>query len=403
MSHEQVLENAVARIQTRIRLLRAQGWLLVGLTYALAASLILVAATRFRWWTDAVDYLWAVLLVGAVTGAIIGFTRRITPLTAAQIADERGGLKDRLTTAISLPANESRSELAGAQLADAAAHAASLEPARILPWKMPPQWRWAAAAAAVLAGVIFIPDLPVFQSPQERADREVMKREGVEIQKIAKTIEKTLPKKSGSEDEEAAKKIARNMKALGHDQEKGRISKKQAMLKMNELQKELKELDNQRTPSGGGQQKPMDNVTADMRDAAGKHERAGKQELARSLRQMADNLDKKDFDGAKRQLQELAKKMADGKMSQQEAQDTAEMLQQMAQSMEGSNMDSASKEVKQAAQELKKAADAAKKFQQQMASAKTDAERQQLQQQAQNALNQGMQQAGQTTHKAGGT
>src|SRR5688500_5818566 len=284
MSHEQVLETAVGRIQTRIRLLLAQQWLFVGLTYALAAGLLLVAATRFRWWTDAVDYLWAVLLVGAVTGAIIGFTRRITPLTAAQIADERAGLKDRLTTAISHPAGEPRSQLAGAQSADAAPHAATLQPSRMLPWKMPPQWRWAAAAAAVLAGVIFIPDLPVFHSEQERADREVMKREGTKIQKIAKEIEKKLPKKHASEDEELAKKIARNMKALGRDQEKGRISKKQAMLKMNELQKELKELDNQRSASGG-QQKSMENVAADMRDAAGKHDRAGKAELAKSTRQ----------------------------------------------------------------------------------------------------------------------
>src|SRR5690349_21797801 len=103
MSHEQVLETAVGRIQTRIRLLLAQQWLFVGLTSALAAGLLLVAATRLRWWTDAVDYLWAVLLVGAVTGAILGFSRRITPLAAAQIADERAGLKDRLTTAISHP------------------------------------------------------------------------------------------------------------------------------------------------------------------------------------------------------------------------------------------------------------------------------------------------------------
>ena len=66
MTQEQVLHRAVGDIRTRIRMLLAQQWLCAGLTVAALASLLLVAATKFRWWTDAQDYIWAVLLLGAV-------------------------------------------------------------------------------------------------------------------------------------------------------------------------------------------------------------------------------------------------------------------------------------------------------------------------------------------------
>src|SRR5687767_5088742 len=100
MTHEQVLTNKVGEMRNRIRLLIAQQWAFIGLTAATLASLFLVAATKFQWWTDGMDYIWALVIVGGVAGIVYGWTRRITPLVAAQIADERAGLKERLSTAV---------------------------------------------------------------------------------------------------------------------------------------------------------------------------------------------------------------------------------------------------------------------------------------------------------------
>ena len=92
MNHDQVLLDRVGALRTRVRLLITQQWLCLGLTGAVLSGLLLVAATKLRWWTDAVDYLWALLLLGAVVGLVVGWTRRISPMVAAQIADDRAGL-----------------------------------------------------------------------------------------------------------------------------------------------------------------------------------------------------------------------------------------------------------------------------------------------------------------------
>lgn len=403
MTNDQLLLDRVGAMRRRIRLLVAQQWLCLGLTFAALAGLLLVIATKLQWWTDAIDYLWALLLVGAVTGLIIGWTRRITPMVAAQIADERAGLKERLSTAVEIAASEDRSPIAQAQLADAAEHAQGLQISRVLPWRMPRQARYLAGAVALLLAVIFVPELSIFHSRQEQLDREAMRKEGQRIQRIAKAIETKLPKKkSKDENEEIVRRVAAEMKKLGKDQARGRIGKKQAMLRMNQLQKNLKEAEQK---AGGGQnnQKSMDQVAAQLQQAADKQSQKGNGENAQALKQMADNLSKRDLEGAKRQLEELARKMQSGKMSPEEAAKTSEMLQQMAESMQNSNLEQASQQMKDAAKQLQQAAEAAKNFQKQMASAKTDAERQKLQQQMQQAMQQASQQAGEQAHKAGGT
>jgi len=402
MSHEQVLQHKVDQLRTRIRLLLAQQAMCLGLTYAAVAGLLLVAATRFQWWTDAVDYLWALLLVGAITGLIIGWTKRITPLVAAQIADERAGLKERLSTAVELAGQEERSEVAAAQLADAAQHAQGLRVAEVMPWRTPRQLRYLAGAAAVLLAAIFVPDLALFRSAQANVDREVMREEGKRIQRVAKEIEKKVAKKKAKdENEEIMRRVARNMKQLGKDQANNRISKKQAMLKMNELTKQLKEAENRM--NGGKVEKSLDKVAAELQQRAQQEQAKGNQENAKALQKMAENLQKKDFDGAKKQLEELAKQMQSGQMNAEQMKQAAEALSQMAQSMDGSQMKQAAEQMKEAAKKLSEASKIQQEFQQKMAQAQSAGEKQQLQQQMQQQMQQAMQQASQQTQQAGGT
>ncbi|HTE17002.1 MAG TPA: hypothetical protein VK689_01325, partial [Armatimonadota bacterium] len=216
-----------------------------------------------------------------------------------------------------------------------------------------------------------------------------------------KEMEKKV--KQNKEDENAAilRRLSHEMKQLGKDMKNNRIPKKQAMLKMNDLQKQIKE--NERNFPGGNGQKSLDKVSSDLQQAAQRQDQKGDGEGAKALRQMAENVQKRDFDAAKKQLEELAKKMQAGKMTADEAKQAAETLREMAKSMQGSSLDKASEEMKQAARDLQKAAETAQKFQQQMANAKSDAERQQLQQQMSQQMQQGMQQAGQKCEQAGGT
>ncbi len=402
MTQEQVLRDKVGEVRTRIRLLVTQQWICTALTVSLLTGLLLVLATKMRWWTDAVDYLWALVLLGAAAGFAIGWTRSITPQVAAQVADEKGGLKERLSTAVELAASPTRSQIAEVQISDAAEHARQLNVSQVLPWKAPKQLRYVGAAAVVLAAAVFVPELPIFHSKQERLDAQVMKNEGTRLQKVAKQVEAKLKEKKEKEsDEEILRRVAKEMQKLGKDQAKSRVSKKQAMLAMNDLQKQIKEEENKL--AGGPAGKSMEKVTADLKAAADKQTQQGSNDAGKTLKQMAENLDKRDFDAAKQQLEDLAKNIQSGSLKPEEAKQLAETMEQMSKAMAGSNLDQASQELKDAASKLQDAVKQAEQIQQKMQQAKTDAERQQLQEQMQQALNQGMQQAAAQCSKAGGT
>lgn len=402
MSHEQVLLNKVGELRTRIRMLLAQQWVCLGVTLAVAASLLLVAATKLRWWTDGMDYIWVLVLLGAAIGLVIGWTREITPLVAAQVADERAGLKERLSSAIELSRSQERGEIAEAQLADAARHAAEIRAGDVLPWRAPRHLRYLAAAVAVLLAVIYVPTLPLFKSQQAAADEEAIRLQGDKVKQVAKQLEKTAKEHKGDKNGEIMRQVAENMRQLGKDASKNRIGKKEMMLKLGDLQKQLKDAQ-EKTASGGKAEKSLDKVAQGLQAAAQERMKRGDSEGARQLQQMADNLSKQDLDGAKRQLEELARKMQSGQVTPEEAKSMADTLQQMAQSMDKSDLSQASQQMKDAAKQLQQAAQAGQKLQQQMAQAKSDSERQQLQQQMAQAMQQGMQAAGQQTQKAGGT
>lgn len=402
MTQDQVLRDKVGEVRFRIRLLVTQQWICTALTVALVTGLLLVLATKMRWWTDAIDYLWLLLLLGAAVGFGIGWTRRVSPLVAAQVADEKAGLKERLSTAVELAAAPERSHLAEAQISDAIEHAKQLRVAEMLPWRAPRQLKYLAAAGVVLLAAIFVPELPLFHSKQERLDAEVMKQEGARLQKLAKTLEKKVAeKKEKDSNDEILRKVSREMQKLGKDQARSRVSKKQALLAMNDLQKQIKEEENKLT--GGPAGKSMEKVSAEMKAAADRQKQEGAPDGGKALKQMAENLEKKDFDAAKKQLEELAKKVQSGNLKPEEAKQLAETMEQMAKSMAGSNLNEASEQLKDAASKLQEAAKQAQKLEQQMAQAKTEGERQQLQQQMQQALQQGAQQAASQCSKAGGT
>lgn len=400
MSDIQVLHSRVSGVRTRIRLLVAQRWTVVGLIGGVLFCLLLVACTKFQWWRDAEDYLWVSILLGGAAGFVFGWTRPVSALDAAQIADERAGLKERLSTAVELSRAGSRSEIAEAQLADAAKHADSLRASTVLPWRVPFEVRYLAAAIALLAAVMIVPQLDVFKSAQDKADEAAMKLQGEQIQAVAKKLQKDL-KKGGDKNDEILHRVAQNMQQLGKDQKLGRVSKKQAMLQLNDLQKQLKEA--QEKSGAGSGQKGLDKSVAQMKQAAQRQAQQGNGDASKSLQQMAQNLEKRDLEGAKKQLEEMAQKMRDGKMSPEDAKKLSDTLQEMAKSMSGTNLDQASQQMKDAAQQLQKAAQAAQQLQKQMEQAKTPQQKQQLQQQMAQAMSQGLQQAASQTQKAGGT
>lgn len=369
---------AVSQVRRRIRLLRTQDWAVVGFTGAAVLSLGLVLATRLQWWLDAVDYVPWLLLFGGVCGALYGASRAISNYDAARVADERAALDERLSTATRLLERGTTSPAGEAQLEDAARAASSLSVTDVLPYRAPRRLAFLAVAALVLTLSVFLPEWGFFMSDQDREDRRAMQREGEKIQRIAKEIEKKAGSRTKEEDAATLKRLAQDMRRLGRDQSRNRISKKQALLKMEDLKEQLNEA---AAKDGANRTRQRQEAAADLEQAANEAGKKGQGEQASQLRRMAESLKAGDLKAAEQQLRKIEEKVRQGKLSSDDMKDAAATLSEMAKAMDKSQVGEAGKELAEASKELREAAQKLDSLQKQMEQAKSPQERQELEKQ----------------------
>jgi hypothetical protein len=348
MESEAVLRDRVGQLRRRVRLLVTARWVFAALVVAAVLCSVLVVLDRLEWISAPPEYLAGVLALGALIGAAIGMTRRVSLMDAAQ-------------------------------LADAAEHSSRLRAPEVFPFRVPREAKFFAASLLLLCGLVFVPELSVFQSPKVRAEKTAMKKEGERIEKLAKDYKK----RSAQKNADITKRIAANMQALGKEMRRGRISKKQAMLKMGRLTKEMKEA--QRQLAVANTPRSLEQAADKLKKSAENAQRQGANPAAaKMMADMANALEKKDFEAAAKQLQQLADRLQKGEMKPEEAKAAADALSKMAEAMKGTQLDAASKQMQEAA---KKLAEGSKMSGPQM----------------QQAMKQAMQQAGQQCAQAGGT
>jgi PBP1b-binding outer membrane lipoprotein LpoB len=361
---EAVLVARVAALRARVRVLLAGRWAVRALL--VVTLLAVVAALGMRWAGTPLPPEWLppAFLTAAALGALWGWTRPVTSMDAARLADQRLGLCERLSSGIEFAArtpgevvSPEETDFIQAQVADAAKHGAGLQPAAVFPWRVPREGRWLAGAAGVLLGVMLLPELPLFQSPRERAERAAMEREGKRLETIAREAVKRKELSSN----EVSRRVTENMRRLGIQMQRGRVDKKRAMLAANRLTSELKEA--QRQAAGPPPQKSLAQAAAELSQAASvsRPPSAGT-EGQRALAAMAQALEKRDLEQAGASLKTLAEKLKSGQLSSREASEAAEALSRMSKSLEGTNLDAAAKQLAESAKQLEAARQLAAKL-----------------------------------------
>jgi hypothetical protein len=156
---------ALERIERRLRLNRTlyQATLVAGFVL-----LLLLTSRGLRWLGDALPAASALLVLLAILAAVAllslliasALGQRLTPARAAVEADGRAGLKDELTSACWFMQALPGSVWAAAQLERAARTAAGLQPARLIPLRVPaPALGALGVAAIVLAALWSAPPL----------------------------------------------------------------------------------------------------------------------------------------------------------------------------------------------------------------------------------------------------
>jgi len=300
---------------------------------AVVSALIAVLSLRFDFLINYGLWIGAVAL-GAIIGVAWGLLRKISDLAVASAVDKRAGLKERLSTAITLPDPDSSLSTSHSQpaesavISDAVSHISGVKPNEVFAHQFGKPHASFAIALIILAAAIFVPQMPIVQSKTRRQEVRVMKQEGVKLQKIAKDVRKQT---SGKHAE--MQKLANKLDALGKKMETGRMTRKQAMLKTRKLSKEIKAQQDMLAKQNSFT-KPMSQAQLEMQRASDQLTKKMAEELAKKENiPLAEAMKKLPTD---QRMAELARK--EGPLSESERKELEKLVSKYANQDSGLQM-----------------------------------------------------------------
>lgn len=382
-------DSEIKRLRRRVRLLLIERYGLYGASVGAVITAVIVLLSSH--YDDLINpILWAgTVTLSAMIGCAYGLLKRLNDLSVAIAADKRIGLKERLSTAVAFRDSSADQEMMQALIADASGHISALRSSDVFRHRFNKPHFAFCAAVLLLAGAIIIPQLSVFQSANRRQEVAVMKTQGARIVQLAKNMKKHV-----TPEREELKKLANRLEKLGTKVQTGRMAKKQAMLKVQRLSKEI-EKEQDRLAKENSRVKSMQQAQADMRkaneqlaqkmgeqmptnkrlaDLARKQgpltpaERAELEneinkytdpnskipipaELGEALAKLAEN---KDYQNAMQQMQKLAQKLNTGNISKMDRMMLKYQMDQLAKALKNTDLDKLTKQMAKNAEMLAK-------------------------------------------------
>lgn len=242
----------LVRFARRVRLVRAWrgaavGACIGGLIAALAATL---DALRVAFIEPLA--LAAIVLGGALLGAVGGALMRVRADDVAESVDRRGALQNRVRTALGLR----EGEFAHVQAADAEGRLEKLQPRALFPLRF---GRWQAGAlaiAAVAASLFLLGNTSLLLDDQAKKDRAELKKVAPAVERVAR------PNLEDATREE--KELDAAMRRFAKELERGRLDRPDALAKANELAKKADELARERFKEAGKKLETADQALKSM-------------------------------------------------------------------------------------------------------------------------------------------
>lgn len=315
------LNQQVRQAQRRLNMQRLLRTLVWSLFAALLVSSLGLAIPKI--WPMSLDqnlWLWSwvggAIALGFIVAGVITYVTRTSQMEAAIEIDSRFGLKERVSSSLSLSADERKSEIGRALVSDAVRRAQRVDVAE----KFSFQRRWwnllpVLPAILVFVLAVLIPDAMREDAKQAQAARLETKKQ---IQRSTENLKKKLAERRKRASDEDLKEAGELFDKLEKGVEKlhgqNNVDKKKAMVKLNDLAQEIKK----RRAELGSQQEmqkrlsQLRNLKQGPADRMAKAMKAGK------------------FDQALKELDALQKKLDSGNMSEAEKEQMAEQMKQMA-------------------------------------------------------------------------
>ncbi len=323
-----------------------------------AIQSVLVRAARRRRWERAWNGLWQGLFLGAAVwlaaliaykltplppvvpnaagvvaglcllgGFARGWMRRPTLRQTARCLDDRQHLQERLSTALELAPTGPVEGWRALLVSDAARFAATLDPRKIFPYRLPRASRWALAALALGAGLGFVPEHRSKAYVEKQKDAQAIKEAGRRIVEIThQTLEHRPPAL------EPARKAVENAEQVGLRMDKALLTRNDALKDLanaaDKLKQQLQDLGRKnpsfktlehaaRGPENGSassaaEQKQMDDLQKSLGKAGENPAALDKlAEQMQKLQKAAAGLPKDDSPAAAAERQKMAQSLSD--------------------------------------------------------------------------------------------
>ena len=391
-----ILGAQLGRLATRRNARTLQHQLALSIAVGAALCVPLLIAHRLLlidldWWIPT-----AILALAVAVGIVRGWSRRVGNFEAALDADRVLGLDERLSSALAfaqpeewrraqsrktpakaaaarlgaqsstrsakqtrfqwrqLPSRRavvapnyvsttSSTTLVPALVQDAAARVRTLDPKKVYPARFDRTTKVLIAALIALGALALMPDLPVLRTPEQKTFAAAMKKQGDELDQIAKPI----LKQNTIDERSPTKRMAGKLEALARKMQRGRMGKEEALLGIGQLRRDLEKA----VGKGDNNSQPDSSEVQRLREAL-----QSQQMQSAEGQQMQKDLQKGDVQKAADQLEKLADKMDKGQMSGEEKKQAAQDLKKAAEALRQSGQPDAAKKLEDAARSLEKQA-----------------------------------------------
>ena len=256
-------------------------------------------------------------ILGLFLAAGLTIVKRQSLLNVAVEVDRRFGLKSRLSSTLSMSADDQAS-VAGAALAQDAAQQAELIDVRD-EFKIETPWQLCLplVAGLLVFGLLFVPNA----EGEIAGENVAVKKDAEEREKVVTAVDelkkKILAKRTSTGLKDAELNFDAFEKSMDELENKNSVSKKEALVKLNDLKKQIEQQQNKLGSS------------KDLREQLNKLKEAGNG----PAQKLGEAMKSGDMAAAKKAIQDLAKKLKDGDLTKAQQERLKNDLEQMAKQM----------------------------------------------------------------------
>lgn len=257
------------------------------------------------------------VVLGFLVAGVMTWINRASRLDAALEVDKRFGLKERLSSALSLDSEAAQSNAGQALLADAESRADLIDVRDEFRVQVSMRALLPLIPVLLLVALMFIPN-----AEKSAAATEPDKLEREQIEVAIKELKKQVEKKREERIAKGLKDANKNLRSLEKQFDEllddKNTDKKTALVKLNDIKKQIQDRRKEL-----GSSKELKESLNQLKDAG-----------QGPAKELADAMSKGDMEQAKKAIKELANKLKEGDLNKIEMKKLAKDLEQMAKELE---------------------------------------------------------------------